>query len=118
MLIIIDALNSRTFFPALESGRFPTFRKLLERGTSCRRSISIFPSLTPAATSTIVTGDAPQGHRVFGFHWYDRSADEIAYYGDDFWTVAKLGFAKFIHNCLWSLNQDRLSSKTIFSKVQ
>lgn len=118
LLVIIDALNSHTFFPAVESGKLPTFQKLLKIGTSSRKSISIFPSLTPAATSTIVTGDAPQDHRVFGFHWYDRSADEIAYYGDDFWTVAKLGFAKFIHNCLWSLNQDRLSSKTIFSKVQ
>lgn len=117
ILMIVDALNTRTFFPLLDSGSLPNFKRLIDRGTLRERSISIFPSLTPAATSTIITGCSPREHRVFGFHWFDRSDNEVAYYGDDFWTIAELGFADFFDGCLCKLNQDHLSAATIFQKL-
>lgn len=117
ILMIIDALNSRTFFQAIDDGKLPHFKQIHDRGQVKRESVSIFPSLTPAATSTIITGKYPREHQVFGFHWYDREHDEIAYYGDDFWAIAKLGFGDFFNGCLWQLNQERLSSDTIFEKL-
>lgn len=118
LLIIVDALSSQYSAPAIRSGDLPNFKKLLERGVLRDESVSIFPSLTPAATSTLVTGKYPVDHGIFGFHWFDRESGEEAYYGDDFWAIGKMGFADFFHGCLQKLNSERLSCQTVFQRVE
>ena len=117
ILFIIDALSSQMCVPAIKEGRLPNLAKLVEHGFMKEESVSIFPSLTPAATSTIVTGDYPKQHGVLGFHWFDRKNQEVAYYGDDFWIVNALGFGEFFDDCLRKLNGKRLTSTTIFERL-
>ena len=112
LLVVIDALNSETLLPELK--RFPTLAGLAELGQLREKSISIFPSLTPAATSTLVTGGYPSRHNILGFHWYDQDNQQDVYYGDDFWVVAKLGFGEFFEECLKKLNGTRLRLPTLF----
>ena len=82
------------------------------------KSVSIFPSITPAATSTIITGAYPAEHGIAGASWYDTARNEVAYYGDDFWVIAREGFGRFINDFLLRLNGDRLTAPTMFEMVE
>jgi hypothetical protein len=82
------------------------------------RSASIFPSITPAATTTIATGCYPAEHGISGAAWYDEAREEVAYYGDDFWVIAREGFGAFIRDFLIRLNGDRLRAPTLFEMIE
>jgi hypothetical protein len=81
-------------------------------------STTIFPSITPAATTSIITGVYPAQHGIAGAAWYDQARGEIAYYGDDFWVIAREGFGEFLRDFLVRLNGDRLTSPTVFETVE
>jgi hypothetical protein len=81
-------------------------------------SSSIFPSITPAATTTIATGAYPAEHGIAGASWFDEQRQEVAYYGDDFWVIAREGFGNFIEDFLLRLNGDRLRAPTLFQMIE
>ncbi|MGH9310247.1 MAG: alkaline phosphatase family protein, partial [Vicinamibacterales bacterium] len=118
LLIVIDAATPHVVCPAVRTGRLPVLRQLAEMGAMHEASVSIFPSITPAATTTIVTGAYPAEHGIAGASWYDEAREEIAYYGDDFWVVAREGFGHFINDFLLRLNGDRLRAPTLFQMVE
>ena len=93
-------------------------QRLVDAGTLHESSVSIFPSITPAATSTIITGAYPAEHGIAGASWYDTVRQEVAYYGDDFWVIAREGFGRFINDFLLRLNGDRLKAPTMFEMVE
>jgi hypothetical protein len=82
------------------------------------RSVTIFPSITPAATTSIITGCYPVEHGIAGAAWYDQARQEVAYYGDDFWVIAREGFGEFVRDFLLRLNGDRLTAPTLFELVE
>lgn len=118
LLIVIDAASPRAVKPALEAGRLPTFAKLAERGSVNWEGTSIFPSITPAATCSIATGHYPIHTGIGGASWYERSSDDLHYYGDDFWVIAREGFGTFLCDFLEKLNGDRLRVPTLFQMVE
>ncbi|HMR64679.1 MAG TPA: alkaline phosphatase family protein [Anaerolineae bacterium] len=118
ILMVIDACASRVVVPAILSGRLPNLQQLAERGVLRPQCTAIFPSLTPAATSSIFTGSYPKDHNIFGFHWYDLERNEVVYYGDDFWVIVKQGLGQFFEDLLFKLNHVRLTAKTIFQSVE
>lgn len=118
LLIIVDACASRVVIPAMSEGRLPNFSILAELGTFKPESIAIFPSITPAATASIVTGRYPKGHNVMGFHWYDLEKDEVVYYGDDFWVIWREGFKEFFDDFLYKLNHQRLKAETLHQIIE
>ena len=59
LLVVIDAATPHVVCPAIQTGRLPTLRRLAEIGDMHQASATIFPSITPAATSTIITGALP-----------------------------------------------------------
>jgi hypothetical protein len=94
------------------------FRQLLDAGDMHERSVTIFPSITPAATTSIITGAYPAEHGIAGASWYDQAREEVAYYGDDFWVIAREGFGQFVRDFLLRLNGDRLLAPTLFEMVE
>lgn len=118
LLVVIDAATPHVVCPAIRTGRLPIFQRLLDAGTMHEQSVSIFPSITPAATSAIITGAYPSEHGIAGASWYDEAAQEVAYYGDDFWVIAREGFGEFIRDFLLRLNGDRLTAPTLFELVE
>ncbi|MCB0196124.1 MAG: alkaline phosphatase family protein [Anaerolineae bacterium] len=118
LMMVIDACASRIMLPAMKSGKLPNLQILAEAGTLKTQSIAIFPSLTPAATSSLFTGAYPSQHGVMGFHWYDLDKNEVVYYGDDFWAIAKRGVREFFEDLLLKLNHDRLKAETLFQRVE
>ena len=118
LLVVIDAATPHVVCPAIQTGRLPVMRRLAEAGAMHARSASIFPSITPAATSTIITGAYPAEHGIAGASWFDSAKQEIAYYGDDFWIILREGFGHFINDFLLRLNGDRMKAPTLFEMIE
>lgn len=118
LLIVIDAASPRVFCPAVQTGRLKHLNRLAESGQMHQSSVSIFPSITPAATASIITGTYPAEHGIVGASWYDQAQDQVAYYGDDLWVVAREGFGAFLRDFLVHLNGDRLTAPTLFELVE
>lgn len=118
LLVVIDAASPRVVGPAIQTGRLPVMQRLVEAGADHDSSTTIFPSITPAATASIIVGGYPVTTGIVGASWYDESDDQIAYYGDDFWVVARQGFRAFLRDFLVRLNGDRLKSPTLFEVIE
>ncbi|MDQ3070108.1 MAG: alkaline phosphatase family protein [Acidobacteriota bacterium] len=118
LLVVIDAASPWAVRPALEAGRLPTLAALGERGEWDWKGTSIFPSITPAATSSIATGHYPVQHGIGGASWYERDNEDLHYYGDDFWVIAREGFGTFLSDFLEKLNGSRLRMPTLFQMVE
>ena len=118
LLVVIDAATPHVVCPAVRTGQLPVMQRLLEAGAMHEQSVTIFPSITPAATTSIITGAYPAEHGIAGASWYDEAQQEIAYYGDDFWVIAREGFGEFINDFLLRLNGDRLHAPTLFELVE
>ena len=118
LLVVIDAATPHVVCPAIRTGRLPVLQQLSEIGAMHEASVSIFPSITPAATSSIITGCYPAEHGIAGASWFDEMRQEVAYYGDDFWVIAREGFGAFIEDFLLRLNGDRLHAPTLFEMIE
>ena len=118
LLIIIDALSSKVLIPALNNGDLPNLSALAQVDPYHESSVAIFPSLTPAATASLVTGQYPEQHGIMGYHWYEKEQHEVVYYGEDFWVVVQRGFAEFFNDLLFKLNHQRLQAPTLFQQIE
>jgi hypothetical protein len=118
LLVVIDAASPRVFCPAVQTGRLKHLQRLADAGEMHPASVSIFPSITPAATAAIITGCYPSQHGIVGASWYDERSGQVAYYGDDFWVAAARGFGPFLRDFLVHLNGDRLTAPTLFELVE
>ena len=118
LLVVIDAATPRVVCPAVQTGRLPNLKRIADAGSMHQASTTIFPSITPAATTSIITGAYPAEHGIAGAAWFDRARNEVAYYGDDFWVIAKEGFGEFLRDFLVRLNGDRLTAPTLFEMVE
>jgi len=118
LLVVIDAASPRVVCPAIQTGRLRHLKQVADAGTMHQASVTMFPSITPAATSSIITGCYPAEHGIAGASWFDEERNEIAYHGDDFWVIAKEGFGAFVRDFLVRLNGDRLKTPTLFELAE
>lgn len=117
LLIVIDALSSRVIDPALRQGRLPNIQRLADAASWRGDSIAVFPSITPAATSSLITGEYPIAHNVFGAYWYKPDSKTVIYYDYDMWAILRRGFGNFIEDFVVRLNRDFLRATTLFHDV-
>jgi hypothetical protein len=118
LLVVIDAATPHVVCPAMTTGRLPVLQRLAQAGSTHGASVSIFPSITPAATASIITGAYPAEHGIAGASWYDEASRQVAYYGDDFWVIARQGFGRFLRDFLVGLNAGRLKAPTLFELLE
>ncbi|MEZ6071288.1 MAG: alkaline phosphatase family protein [Pirellulales bacterium] len=118
LLIVIDALSSRHVQEAFSSGRLPHLRRLVELGTSREECTAVFPSITPAATASLITGCYPVDHGIPGAFFYHRESDRVHYLGDDIWPILHDGFGEYFRDFLVRLNQSVLRQPTLFERVE
>ncbi|QDT83869.1 alkaline phosphatase family protein [Gimesia chilikensis] len=118
LLIVIDALATRVVQPALEQGWLPNLSKLIDQGVFRSECTSIFPSITPAATCTIATGAYPFEHGISGAYWYDRTKDEVAFFGSDLTAIMNEGMGEYLNDFQIKLNMERLLVPTIFELIE
>jgi hypothetical protein len=118
LLVVIDGASPRVLCPAVQTGRLRHLNRLADAGSMHQASVSIFPSITPAATAAIITGAYPAQNGIVGAAWFDKGTNQVAYFGDDMWVAAREGFGTFLRDFLVRLNGDRLTAPTLFEQVE
>ena len=118
LLVVIDAATPRVVCPAIQTGQLRNLKRIADAGTLHQGSVTIFPSITPAATTSIITGAYPAENGIAGASWFDKERGEVTYYGDDFWVIARRGFGAFLRDFLVRLNGDRLTAPTLFQLIE
>jgi hypothetical protein len=118
ILIVIDSCSSNIIVPAMESSLLPNMQEMAEIGSFSPSCISIFPSITHAATASIATGCYPQEHGIAGAHWYSLDSDDPVYYAGDFWVILNRGLGEFFEDFVVRLNHRWLKADTIFQTVE
>jgi hypothetical protein len=118
LLVVIDGCTPRILGPALARGELPCLAALAAAGSLDLECTSIFPSITPAATASIVTGRHPADHGIAGMSWLNPEEGDVSYFGDDVATVLQRGPADFLSRFLIELNGDRLRAPTIMQTAE
>jgi len=116
--VIVDALASRVVRPALAEGKLPNFAAIIERGGVRWDCTSIFPSITPAATCALTTGEYPDRTHIAGAYWYDPEEGQVAYFGDDIWTILTENPGRYVNDFQIGLNFHRLKAPTVFERLE
>ena len=112
ILFVIDSLHPLVLGRILAEGNAPALHFLAKHGTYFDRVVSSFPTMTPVATSSMITGTWPDQHGVPGFIWYNEENQKIVDYGATRQGVLKIGTEKVLRNLLIKLNEEHLNPKT------
>ncbi|GAW30132.1 alkaline phosphatase family protein [Carboxydocella sp. ULO1] len=120
ILIIIDSLNPAVVRDCLEQGMVPGLEFLVRRGRIFYDCVSVFPTMTPTCTSSIVTGTYPDLHQVPGFVWFSRWEKRMINYGASFTAIWKLGLPTVMQDLIFNLNGRQLSRriKTVYELLE
>ena len=96
----------------IADGAAPNFARLIREGYASGECISSFPSLTPVATSTIVTGKGPHEHGVPSMNWYNRQERRYVDYGISFPSARRSGVITVLKDLVYRINEEHLSADT------
>ena len=107
--IVVDGLNVDALEQAIGTGRAPAFAFLKNQSSYVRDSVAVFPTITPVATASLVTGEIPAKHRIPGMCWYDRDAQRFVNYGQSPRAAVVEGMKQIVHDALFNLNCRHLS---------
>ena len=91
ILLNIDSLMSRPLEVAVQTGRAPALKFLMENGSYSPDMVTSFPTMSVTIDSSLLTGTYADKHKVPGLNWYDDSRKEIVNYGTGFRETFRLG---------------------------
>src|SRR5919199_3980186 len=117
LLLVLDGIRPDVLQAAIRDGDAPALGFLADRGEVVWDAVSVFPSITPAATAAIVTGAAPAESGIVGHAWYDREEGRVVVYGAMRETVISTGPIRVFHNNVWRMNRDDLHAATLFETL-
>jgi hypothetical protein len=117
LLLVLDGIRPDVLRAAIRDGEAPHLGVLAERGEAVWNAVSVFPSITPAATAAIATGEAPAKSGIVGHAWYDEDERRVVVYGAMTETVMASGPIKVFHNNVWRMNRDDLHAATLFETL-
>jgi predicted AlkP superfamily pyrophosphatase or phosphodiesterase len=117
LLLVLDGIRPDVLRAAIRDGDAPNLGVLAERGEAVWDAVSVFPSITPAATAAIATGEAPARSGIVGHAWYDEYERRVVVYGAMTETVMASGPIRVFHNNVWRMNRDDLYAATLFEAL-
>jgi hypothetical protein len=119
VLVVVDAMHPVMLRRAIDEGMAPTFAALLERGQLVDNCVSSFPSVTPVASSEMLTGVGPGGHWVMGMNWFHRLERRYIEYGSSFEATRTFGLFRAMYDLVYNMNLDHLSweAATVFERL-
>jgi hypothetical protein len=109
VFVVIDGMGTEAFEQVVASGRAPALSFLRSNSTYVRDSVAMFPSITPAATASLLTGEVPARHGIPGMCWYDRDAQRFVNYGQSFRAAAVQGMKRMVYDFLVNMNSRHLN---------
>jgi hypothetical protein len=102
-------MGTEAFEQAVGSGRASALSFLRNNSTYVRDSVAMFPTITPAATASLITGEVPARHGIPGMCWYDRDAGRFVNYGQSFRAAAVQGMKRMVRDFLVNMNARHLN---------
>lgn len=117
LLLVLDGIRPDVLQAAIREGDAPNLAAIAQRGEAVWDAVSVFPSITPAATAAIATGEAPARSGIVGHAWYDEDERRVVIYGAMTETVMASGPIKVFHNNVWRMNRDDLHAATLFETL-
>ncbi len=114
---MLDGIRPDVLRAAIRDGDAPNLGILAERGEAVWDAVSVFPSITPAATAAIATGEAPARSGIVGHAWYEEYERRVVVYGAMRETVMASGPIRVFHNNVWRMNRDDLHAATLFEAL-
>ena len=114
---MLDGIRPDVLQAAIREGDAPNLGALAHRGEAVWDAVSVFPSITPAATAAIATGEAPARSGIVGHAWYDEVERRVVVYGAMTETVMASGPIRVFHNNVWRMNRDDLHAATLFEAL-
>ena len=117
LMMVLDGIRPDVLREAIRDGEAPALAFLAGAGEAVWDAVSVFPSITPAATAAIATGEPPSRSGILGHAWYDRGEERVVVYGATTETVISTGALTVFHNNVWRMNRDDLLAPTIFEKL-
>jgi type I phosphodiesterase/nucleotide pyrophosphatase len=119
VLVVVDAMHPEMLMRAIEQEMAPTFAELLQRGRMVSDCASSFPSVTPVASSEMMTGAGPADHWVMGMNWYHRIERRYIEYGSSFEATRTFGLFRAMYDLVYNMNLDHLSweAQTVFERL-
>jgi hypothetical protein len=107
--LVIDGMSTEALEQVTASGKAPALDFIKRNGSYVRDSVAIFPTITPAATASLVTGEVPARHGIPGMCWYDRDAQRFVNYGQSPRAAVVEGVKQVVNDVLRNLNHHHLS---------
>ncbi|QKY69874.1 alkaline phosphatase family protein [Lentibacillus sp. CBA3610] len=119
ILLNIDSLMPEPLEVAVQTGRAPALKFLMDNGNYISDMVTSFPTMSVTIDSTLLTGTYADKHKIPGLNWFDDSKNEIINYGTGFRETNKSGLRKTVHDMLYRLNNEHLSSqvRTIYEEL-
>ena len=119
ILLNIDSLMPHALEVAVQSGRAPALKFLMENGTYIENMVTSFPTMSVTIDSSLLTGTYADQHKIPGLNWFDHSKKQFNNYGTGFKETFRLGVRHTAHNMLYRLNNEHLSSNvtTIYEEL-
>lgn len=117
LALILDGVRPDVLRSAIQGGEVPNLGTLARAGEAVWDAVSVFPSITPAATAAIATGRAPARSGIVGHAWYEETERRVVVYGAMTETVISTGPIKVFHNNVWRMNRDDLRAATLFEML-
>ena len=120
VLAVIDSLKPELLDRAIDSGRAPALKTLVERGVYIRDCVSSFPSVTPVASSSIATGLGPDRHHIPAMNWYHRGEERYVEYGSSFSATRTFGIQRSLYDTVYNMNLAHLNreERTVYEIVE
>ena len=107
--IVIDGMNREALEQVTAAGGAPALDFLRRNGNYTRDFVATFPTITPAATASLITGATPAEHGIPGMCWYDRDAQRFVNYGQSPRAAIVEGVKQIVEDFLENLNSKHLS---------
>ncbi|WP_404452093.1 alkaline phosphatase family protein [Virgibacillus necropolis] len=119
ILLNIDSLMPEPLEVAIQTGQAPALQYLMENGNYIPNMVTSFPTMSVTIDSSLLTGSYADKHHIPGLNWFDDSRKEIINYGTGFRETFRLGMRRSIHNMIYRLNNEHMSSEvtTIYEEL-
>ena len=112
VLPVIDGLKPSALERAVATGRAPTLKLLMERGTYVDECVAAFPSVTPVCAASIATGTLQNQHHIPSMNWWWREEKRYVEYGSSFGASRKFGINRQLTDTVYRMNMEHLSPET------
>jgi hypothetical protein len=119
VLTVLDGLKPSALERAVETGRAPTLKLLMDRGTYVDGCCAAFPSVTPVCAASIATGTLQDRHGIPAMNWYWRDEKRYVEYGSSFGASRRFGLNRQIVDTVYRMNMEHLSADvpTVFEDL-